>query len=193
MLSLKINACLNNCNTLTITEETGLYHVTNNPNGYGIPNQSIANVEEAIITIESLTDGVVYEEEFDVTAILQASTTGGDLLQVIYYQFEDGRYCINYKVTFNDGSVYSVTHKLYVYCNVECCVNSNAVDLSKNLCDVCNADKIKGKAITMETLLYSLIASKAAGNDCSFENMLIRLQRICSDTSSNFTIKSCQC
>lgn len=193
MLQLKINACLNNCNTLTIQEETGLYDVNDNPNGYGAPNQEISDIESAIITVESLTDGVIYDETFDVTTIAQGSSTGEELLETIYNQFEDGRICITYTQTFTDGSIYVITHKLYVNCNVECCVNNYAVNLDKYLCDVCNSDKIIGKAITMETLFYSLLSAKAASNDCAFENILIRLQRMCSDSSSNFTIKSCQC
>ncbi len=192
MLKLKIKGCLDNCNTLTIEDVTGMYDATDNPEGYGTPNLATSDIDTATLKIESLTDGVPYTYSEDVTDDIKNETDFPVLLDAVLYNFKDGRYCITYTVTMDDGSVYTAVHKLYVYCNVECCVNNYSVKLPELLCDICNKEKIIGKLNTMQVLLKSLRASEFAGNDCAFENILDRLNRICGSDKGYF-VKPCSC
>jgi hypothetical protein len=77
----------NDGTTLTITDGTGLYDVTTNPNGWGTPNTALANIDGTTADLQlqiNYTDSSLVQTVYDVidyyTLNLAAPTTIADLV-----------------------------------------------------------------------------------------------------------------
>ena len=128
-VTLKIDICpTGDCKSLNFTETTGTYNATYNPTGWGTPNDNPNPDWTATLTITdpnnilSILDMGPYsfpstnpDYTFPISASLLTNNTTG--------VFADGLYNFNYTVVSPDkGITYTITSKIFVYCNIQCCV-----------------------------------------------------------------------
>lgn len=192
-LEIDFNICQNSsCDELTFTETTGAYNATTNPGGWGAPNPTLASVttpvtltvtfpNESVYTLDVATLNPSFPTD-DTTLewVLDMSSFGGDTGD----SFEDGVYTFTYLVTA-DGSTYTQTHYVALYCQVKCCVFSMFKDLEVN-CDCCEDDK--KTAIDAFLLYKGLVYEAGCGNITAFNSALTELQKVC----SNSNCKNCK-
>ncbi len=190
-LSLNISSCIKNaCRTLSISELTGLYDVNLNNTGWETPNPAIADVvtwsleitrpDLTTITIDEPvglpTSSTVLEYE------ISASTVNSD-----WSKFLDGLYTITYTVVVDIAgtyTTYTVTKYILVTCNIECCVARLFAKIATDSDCECDSLTIKN-ALYADALLQGLLASKNCGNVTAINNLLTKLNKICTASTSD--------
>jgi hypothetical protein len=84
---------------LFIKDTTGLYNATLNPNGYGTPNITVAQIDKIIFTLSDYVTSTVYDYLYpDTDAVVageQLTITPQNLGAPASYVFEDGAYDLN--------------------------------------------------------------------------------------------------
>jgi hypothetical protein len=84
---------------LFVKDTTGLYEAALNPNGYGTPNITVAQISKIIFTLSDYVTSTVYDYLYpDINAVLageELTITPQNLDAPANYVFEDGAYDLN--------------------------------------------------------------------------------------------------
>lgn len=191
-LALKFSICRkDNCKEFCVTETTGVYDASTNAGGWGNPNQEIAEVLTATITVSLLTDAATgtYAAATNVinafptlpnTDETEFCITAEDLGYGTDATFVDGIYKIVYAITGNDGSVFSasVTEYFFFDCNAQCCRKNAANDVSTCTCD---CGDVNEKLADIDFWLRELKAAKDGADFVKGEKIFAKLTKICGD------------
>jgi hypothetical protein len=172
------SSCLkNSCGQLVVTDGAGVYHVTNNPYGWGTPNIQGSDVTEAVITI---TWPSGESEEYNVTDEVPDTVTGDIEYNIIEADFPDGIYTININYTTSTGTYSKTIKKLYT-CHAQCCVDKMWAKLPEKFYNLSDEQFL---AYSQQAQLASawLTSINAAGGCLKTDivsDVLERVQRIC--------------
>lgn len=176
----------NNCSGFSISDITEEYNSKTNIGGWGSPNITTSDIVEAVIRID---DG--YEShEYDVIDSIPSTVTGEYELTLIEDTFVDGEYTVTYLITDDNGLEYSCTKKVYITCNVRCCVDkmwlSYISELGGSDCGCGCSGKITLNDILFAEALYKSL-TRAAGclNNATRDKILSQLQKICQYSNCN--------
>lgn len=187
-VTLKIDICPSgDCKSLNFTETTGAYNATSNPTGWGSPNDVPNPDWDATLTItdpdniESIINMADYSFPTDnpnyiypISASLLTNNTTG--------VFADGLYNFVYTVVSPSGStIYTTTTKLFLYCNIQCCVFKMLADIDNPGCD-CETEALEA-AIKAYNLLQGLKYAASCGLTNSFNEIYEVLSRLCNNSS----------
>jgi hypothetical protein len=168
LLLTSVQAC--DCKTLTLTDNTGVYHVTDNPGGWdptSVNNPNYNDVKCAYLQIYLPSDTLYTTPYYvDITSIFRGATSLDDLVFEVDMMnlggapgdtFADGVYKITYKIgtdidnpgvgDCNEGFTASVVTYVPLYCVVQCCIIKKIVKVPQYYC----CDQCKN-----EYVMYSL-------------------------------------
>lgn len=189
-LKPSISPCItDNCETLNLTENTGIYS-TSNTSGFGAPNIDPSAVDSAILVITTPSGTVITE---DILSQLPATYIGPFELNSIDIDAEDGEYTIVYTIV--DGEItYTQTYCYFSSCVVRCCIDKLwAIIIDKELdttinceCDANELTKLQNKAMFMEALYKEMLCSATWNNVTTRNKILVQLKRLCK-------INDCDC
>jgi len=112
------------CTKVSIKDVTGVYHVTDNPTGWGTPNHKpFGDAGFAVtITIDGGTPEVV-------TSQVPSSVTGDFTYDDISSELADGWHTILYSVTSTGEGTVTNTVKFFSTCSIKCCVEQKMIEL----------------------------------------------------------------
>lgn len=187
-VALLFRACFSaNCKNLTVSDTTGPYDPTENPTGWGGPNESIVQALTATMTIV-FPDGSsivvdVYptlpsdaNQEFVITNILGGLGSTGS--------WQEGKYIITYDVTgeYADTTPWSLTKTkvFFNYCASACCVEKKSVVSVGGDCD-CENKGLKSFSTSWDWLQVMENSANCGYTDNASE-VLTHLQDICAGT-----------
>lgn len=169
---------------VVFTELTGAYNVVSNPDGYGVPNATIAQITQATLYITD-TGGTLHT--VNVYPTFPSSTNGTftvnntDLGLTANDLLPDGFYKVRYEVQGTTGTqngvLSSVTKDILLYGGVECCVRKLAAKGD------CNCKK--PEAVEARMMLEAMILAAENCDETCAQKILTELQRICN--------KKCNC
>lgn len=190
----KISVCLKNgCKTLKITDTTGVYNASSNPEGWeDASTVAGSEVQSATIKIESPGGG---EETIDVTSQIPDPVIGNfdfnDIPASNGSTYADGYYKFTYTIVTDPGAnnpgTYKTTLCVYFTCNSECYVNGLWAEVAKDLCcDSCNAPTTREEAQIAEGFLSAIKSAAACGDIDTADKLVAKLNQI-----SNFN--DCNC
>lgn len=198
-LQLSISAVKSSdCTKFTFSETTGAYDVTDNPTGWGVPNEDIANVASAEVIVKDYSNSITYDT-IDVSASFpdSAGTATYDInwvdldlsgTDVTGTSFPDSIYCITYRVTMNGGQIYEATVYKLVLCVLECQVYSTINTLVDNDCANCSTKVNIEKFLTSMTLLRAIHANAQCPSSLTdLQVMITTLENY----FKNFKCKNC--
>lgn len=186
-VTLKIDICPSgDCKSLNFTETTGTYNETFNPTGWGVPNDNPTNSTATLTvtdpnniqTIIDITDNG-FPSSFDTfTYPIFASQLTNNTNGV----FADGQYNFTYTViNYTSNTTYTTTAKIFVYCNIQCCVYKMMADIDNPGCD-CETEAMEA-AIKAYNLLQGLKYAASCGLTNSFNEIYEVLSRLCNNSS----------
>jgi hypothetical protein len=182
MLSIILGLVENTgCASITITDATGNYDPVLNPTGWGAPNDTIASITAAQVTItNSYTAAAVVEDIFaDIASMF---TTGITLTSADLFgsgTFPDGYYEFHYEVVAN-GTTYHYYYYTGLHCVVECCTRREALTLKYPICDFKSVER----AATMTFMFADLNWAACCDNQDYFNTILTELEKWCSANGS---------
>lgn len=186
-VTLKIDICPSgDCKSLNFTETTGAYNATYNVTGWGTPNPS-ANPDwpttltitdpNNINSIISMSGYGFPSDNTNFTYPISASQLTNNTTGV----FADGQYNFVYTTTNpSNGTTYSTTAKIFVYCNIQCCVYKMMADIDNPGCD-CETEAMEA-AIKAYNLLQGLKYAASCGLTNSFNEIYEVLSRLCNNS-----------
>lgn len=186
-VTLKIDICPSgDCKTLNFTETTGVYNSTYNPTGWGTPNESpnpdwdttlTITDPDTIESIINMSDYGFPTNNTNYTYPISASQLTNNTTGV----FADGQYNFLYSATNPAGTnTYTTTARLFVYCNIQCCVYKMMADIDNPGCD-CETEAMEA-AIKAYNLLQGLKYAASCGLTNSFNEIYEVLSRLCNNS-----------
>ena len=164
-------------------DETGDYTVTTNEGGYGAPNDVVADVTLAEITI-TYPNGET--QVIDVTNELVAGTpsNGIPFTDVTLSSVQDGIYTFLYSVTSPSGTVTSMISKISLS-SLKCCLDKMWAEVPEEICSSCQSDEYIDKVLFAQGLYNSIIAMGGCGNLTRINNVIEKLQVLCGLSNCN--------
>lgn len=190
-LTPTIQVCLNSaCDTLTLTETTGVYNASTNTGGYGAPNITTSDVETVLLTVIAPDDT---EYEIDLTATDFPSSNDEfeyelDLADLgNRTSIEDGYWQFVYEVV-DGATTYTATKNYMFYCESECCV---AKLLAKVEPDECDCDTQNLKRIENYTKARTFLASLKNAASCFNLDKFDIIKGILTKLCRNADCKTC--
>ena len=175
-----INVCSKTgCSAITITDTAGAYHVSLNPTGWAIgvadAGPNISPLDTGFIaTIAVTTNGTTTTT--DVSSQVPEIVSGDFTYSDIDVDLTDGWVTIVYTLT-TDATTVSITKKIFVYCDIKCCVFTKMA-LMKDL-DPCKDTAELLKYLHMWNLYKTMIFEANGCNANEASNTLARLQALC--------------
>jgi hypothetical protein len=179
-----ISACLKNkCSDISITDTTGVYNVTDNPGGYGTPNDEGSEVISAILDI-TLPDGSVVTE--DVTSQIPDTVTGDiEFNDISIPNYTDGVISILYTVNAASGT-YTYTYTALFTCKARACVDNMWADVACRTCSgSCDLADIIDDANLAEGLLRGLESGAVCCDNACITKILNSITRLCNWNDCN--------
>lgn len=186
-----VTPCINNnCETLSLTESTGLYSASNT-GGFGAPNIDTSSIFSATLTVVT-PSGV--STDYDILSQLPAVYVGPFDLDDISISSEDGEYTITYTIITDTDKTYTSTTCYFSSCAVRCCIDTlwaqiaeKELDTVTNCqCDPAKLTKLQDKAMFMEALYMQMMSAASWDNRAVRNKILVQLQRLC-------RINNCNC
>jgi len=187
MLSQKIKICFENCSKIAIYDTTGMYHVTDNPTGWGSPNTEPSAVTLATVSIKnpeaSLPTVIDYTTVINAVVLPIAYIENYEfLIAEVTYQslamssLKDGIYEIVYII---DEEPY--TMKALNICNTKCCVDKMLEKaLDKYLCgESCSHGEIAEALRARALLLQASQWAYSCGHFDEAQDLLNKAAKIC--------------
>lgn len=190
-LEINFEICLDNaCDTLTLTELTGVYSATN-LTGFGAPNAATTDITVAILQVTSPSGTISTINLLSPVSGLPSSNPSfdytilnGDLGNITNVEDGHWQFLLYYRTAAN--VVYQKVKNYLFYCNTECCVQELLADVDIT-CDSCdNEDKIKNYT-KAKTFLEGLKNASRCYQVSNFTSIQTILERLC----RNSTCKSC--
>lgn len=169
---------------IVFTDTTGAYDVVSNPDGYGAPNATIAQISQAILYITD-TGGTLHTVNvyptFPSASNASFTVNNTDLGLTLNDVLPDGFYKVRYEVQGTTGTqngvLSSLTKNILLSGGVECCVRKMASNGD------CNCKK--PKAVEARMLYEAMVLSAENCDETCAEKILKELQRMCN--------KNCNC
>ena len=184
----KLDICIGNkCNTVTITEETGVYNVATNVGGWGAPNIDTSVVTNATIDIYDYT-GVTLLQSFvvkdtNVPIDNYPNPIVGEftLFEDITWNQPDGIYEIIYTVIDNVGPDTYTNEKQYQMftCGARNCIDTLVAKMITE-CDSKKIETMKSQINEMENLLYGAKCAFSCGAFSKAADIITILNKMCS-------------
>ena len=174
------------CSKVVFNELTGAYAASLNTTGWGAPNPLVADVTAWSITITNPDATIVVITS--PTGLPTATTTldyeiPAATLNSTATKVTDGLYTFVYSVTVG-GTTYTKTKYVLFSCNIECCVAKLFAKIATDSDCSCTSTTISN-AIYADALLQGLLAAKGCGNVTAITNLLTKLNKICTASTSN--------
>lgn len=189
-LALKFNVCIKeNCGKIVISDTTGNYNVDSNPGGWGTSNPDANDIVEASITC-IFPSGAI--EVFPIQDVLHAQSETALPFELLVFENEELDGIYEYTYTVSDGEEEtSFTITKFSLCNVRCCIDKlwakAALGLTIQDCNCGGKTELYcQKATQAEALYKAIIAAASSGKDLVRNELLKKLQRICS-------LENCNC
>lgn len=169
---------------IVFTDTTGAYDVVSNPDGYGSPNATIAQISQANLYITD-TGGTLHTVNVYPTfpSALNASFTvnNTDLGLTANDVLPDGFYTVRYEVQGTTGTqngvLSSVSKKVLLSGGLDCCVRKLAAKGD------CNCKK--PEAVEARMLYEAMVLAAENCDETCAEKIFKELQRMCN--------KKCKC
>jgi len=169
---------------VVFTDTTGAYDVVSNPDGYGTPNATIAQISQATLyitdtggTLHTVNVYPTFPSAVDGTFTVNNTDLGlaSDVL------LPDGFYNVRFEVQGTTGTqngvLSSVTKRILLSGGVECCVRKMAAKGD------CNCKK--PEAVEARMMYEAMILSADNCDETCAQKILTELQRMCN--------KNCNC
>lgn len=187
------------CQGFDFTETTGSYDASNNTGGWGSPNLSTSDIDEATLDIKNVTTGTTYDQ-IDMTNFgypsdsnkttnisITSLNVNGSQQHSSGERFPDGVYRFTYTTTDNDtGTTFEQTIEILWTCNVKCKLIDVAADIASNNCD-CRTDDSKQLFLDWFAWYYSIVYGGACSNQDAINNSLKTLNK----EIDNWNCKNC--
>lgn len=184
VLKFNINKT-SNCEEFIFNQTTGLYNITDNETGWGIPNEELIDVLESNVIIKDLTNNVEYEK-IEITASDDSSDN------IIFYdliiknanssiqieKIRDGIYCFEHLVLVDGNIILSSTNYFLSLCEIECKLKQLSIKFinsTNTSCSPCENELLKSFLEAM-SLYEALKFSYQCGNFDDFNKILRNLQ-----------------
>jgi hypothetical protein len=177
--------------TLTVTDNSGLYNVTTNTGGWGTPNIDVTDPTVATLTVTP-PDGIEYE--FDLLTHLSATWPTANL---VYFDvitltadllggtagdaLADGTYKFAYLLTYS-AIDYTQVAEFYLHIGTTACVQGMFADLEVADCS-CDTDSLT-RALYAWGLHEALRAAVSCGKAGRITDIQAALDKICSNTNN---------
>lgn len=145
---------------LRITDTTGIYSLTNNPNGYGAPNPEWADATAITLTFEKMDEDSVFTTEATEDIFPMIIPVDYFSLQEPYelaLTLSDGWYNITYTVTIDAVDYEYVIEKAF-YADIRCCYKNKALAAAGCKCNC------KDKIMALLELKVNIDAIQAASD-----------------------------
>ena len=184
-MALLLKECVDqkqDCASFDVFDETGIFHVVNNPTGWGAPNPDIANATAAVVNV-LIPDATVpisinvfptlpniTNTPFNVTLALLGL---GSLTKL-----PDGIYTVEYVVTLNVAPfIIAQTTTVLFTCQAKCCIDKLLASLTDKNCS-CEDDKAK-RALQAYTMLIAAQKAACCGHIENAKKLLKKAQDLC--------------
>ncbi len=179
-LKLNFDICvINSCGQLRFNETTWSYS-TSNTGGYGSPNPTSVSASAASLVITN-PSGTSYTVDLYSTGLYPTYNN------TIYYdiplssignpsKIDDGEWTFVYSVTISGVTYTKEIHK-YLYCNMQCCVDSMLPVV--DLCDCCSETIEYSNYNTDRIYLESLKAAAKCSDRDKFESLRKIVEKLC--------------
>lgn len=187
-MALEISFCISekcDCKSISFKELTGTYNASNNLGGWGAPNNEVAAVTIATLTVTSPTNVVteidLLAENFpteDKTQELLILNT--DLGYTEETKLDDGvwKFQIDYYDADEDETISTTVYKMFL-CKAKCCVANMFAALPVTECN-CDSSKLDN-AIFADRMLTALKYAAMRGDTSKFTNLLTLVNNLCSN------------
>lgn len=169
-----------NCGTLKITDNTGVYHETTNPLGWNSPDTiSAADLDAATITYVMGDGDIADGTTIDVLANIPDPIVGSFILAEIELDsYADGFIKIQYQLTAGDET-YTTTYKIFFTCESRCCIEKMWAKVAEN-CDCnCESNDLIQDALMAEGLLRAVNSAAACVTSEGRAEILAKIKRLC--------------
>lgn len=182
------------CNTVTVTESTGVYVTNQNTGGWGGPNIDTDNIDTASITITDFSDTQntqtipLKNGSVNVySGVVSAPTPGAFIaLSDASWELSDGIYKVVYTVTSGNINYINKTHYELFLCNLCNCKNNLVINLATN-CDSVSVIKWKETLDQLEVLEYGIHTAFACKDFTKTKTLLNQASLLCN------TVADCGC
>jgi len=183
-LVLKYNICQKkDCTSLFFSETTGTYNSLSNSGGFGSPNPVVGDATSVLLKVlfpnaDDTVDIDISASFPTVDSTVETEITSEDLGLAAGAVLADGIYEITYEVIAN-GVTYTETKNIFLYCNVQCCINQFIATIPDTACNC--TDSSVSDALTAFMLMRSLEYAAVCGKKTKFTNTLAILNNICTN------------
>jgi len=172
-----------NAREFKFTETTGAYDASDNPGGYGAPNDDTTDATSAELKVtppggsEVVLDLLVLSALYPTTdKTVEFSIKSQDLGLGQDAQFEDGAWLFKWEIESpNEASTVINTQTILISGKTRCCVFGLLAEI-----DLCDCDGTE-RAFALEAYTYyrALIACAACGNADKFAQILSVIDKYC--------------
>lgn len=185
-VSLKLKACIDNCKTLLIYDNT-LQNSATNPGGWNFDNPDPSDSTSTYLEI-TYPDNTT--EIITLNPITQPTSVTTEFLLASIQLIGDGKYTIKYYVTVIDSEddpgvpfLRSNCIEIYNLCSLRCCVDKIWASAIKDNCS-CGNEKLK-LALEAESLYKAILNATGSLNESSRTSLIKKLNRICNLNKCN--------
>ena len=184
----KIKVCITNkCNKISLYEETSPYIATNNPGGWGTPNEDTTDIINSVVEIydytgNTLLDSIVFFDALtDIYSTVAGAPTPGAFLAVANHPWTqpDGIFKIVYKITLTGNIlVTNETQRVLFFCNLENCLHNLKAKIVSE-CDEITLKKLKDKINQIELIIYGIKSAFSCGDFTTALSLIQAGKTIC--------------
>jgi len=171
----------NNCGTLKITDNTGVYHATTNPLGWGAPSTILSSALTAATITYLVGDGDLDTDGTTVSVLanIPNPVVGSFILKEIDLDdYADGYIQISYVLT-TASATYTKTKTIFFTCNVRCCINSMWATIATDCDCTCESNEKIDNALMAEGLLKAVNSAASCVTTAGRASLLAKIQRLC--------------
>lgn len=185
-IALKLTACIDNCETLSIYDNT-LQNSSTNLGGWNFDNPDPTDSTSTYLEI-TFPDNTIETVTLDTT--LQPTSVTTKFLLATIPLTGNGKYIIKYYVNVADseddpGVYFTRTNCITIYnlCSLRCCIDKLWI---KELTHDCGCNNNDNSAIKAESLYKLILDTTASLTDITRDKLIKKLERICK-------IADCKC
>lgn len=189
----KLKVCFTECGEVTLTDVTGIYHVTTNPGGWDNTATVLPeDIDNAVVKYKHSSQDTY--TELDVIQAIDDQGAGAEssfLLDYITVTQGDGLYHFIYEVSQVSGErLTTMSAEVYVYnlCSVRCCIDKLWVKVASEVSldsDCGCVETSMTKATKAEGYYQALLSLGSCGNTTTADAILEKLQTLCTKENCN--------
>lgn len=181
MVELKFDVCQSsNCKIAEFRETTGIYDLTNNPTGWGAPNEVVGDAVSASLVFTD-PSGTVYPAidmlakgfPKDVDDAVEIPVTD---LDPSLSNFVDGIWNLAYSVT-TGTTTYNKDINFFFICGISACVCQEIAELKANDCS-CDPEKVD-RVLKAKAYLDALSYAVGCNNTAAANEIYDLIKRLC--------------